>query len=102
MTHAPERIFRAVGKYLVKYSERITAADYEFFLKTTFSSDFPDDRDMDEKEKLCLYTIELVKKHWNGLTNEEKKQYHKVVEDMLYCYCDFIALEDEELQKLKR
>lgn len=102
VAHLPERILRAVGKYLVKYSERIMAADYEFFLKTTFKDDFPDDREMDEKEKLCLYTIELVKKHWNSLSDKEKKEYHGVVQNLLFCYCDFVDLEDAELENLKK
>jgi hypothetical protein len=97
--HLPERILRAVGTHLVKYSEKILAADYNFFLKSTFDTDFPKDREMDEKERLCMYTIELVKKHWNGLNDKEKKDYHNITKELLYCYCDFITIETEEIRR---
>ena len=93
--HAPERILRAVGKYLVKYNEEILSANYDFFLKSTFDDDFPKDREMDEKERLCMYTIELVKKHWNNLNDGEKESYHNIVKELLFCYCDFMTLESK-------
>lgn len=99
--HLPERILRAVGKYLVKYSEQIESANYDFFLKSTFGDDFPEDREMDEKEKLCMYTIELVKQHWSSLDDKEKKDYHKITLQLLYCYCDFIEIDTEENKQRK-
>ena len=101
VAHLPERILRAVGTYLVKYAEKVQAADYDFFLKSTFATDFPQDREMDEKERLCMYTIELVKEHWNKLNDKEKKDYHQITLGLLYCYCDFIEIEEEEEKKRK-
>lgn len=101
ITHAPERILRAVGTYLVKYSEKIEAKDYDFFLKSTYDSDFPKDREMDEKERLCMFTIELVKQHWNGLNIKEKADYQKITTCLLYCYCDFMELEESAKSSAK-
>jgi len=94
--HAPERILRAVGVHLVKYNDKIMAEDYDFFLKSTFATDFPDDRQLDEKERLCLYTIDLVKQHWNNLNEKEKGDYRDVVLKLLFCYTDFREIELKE------
>lgn len=99
VSHAPERIFRAVGKYLFKYDEQIRSANYDFFLNNSFSSDFSKTSELDQKELLCLYTINLVKKHWNALQDNEKKQYQQTVVNLLECYIEYRLLEEFDTDK---
>jgi hypothetical protein len=88
----PERIIEAVGKNLVNYTDQIRKADYDFFLNADFKSELPAESVADEKEKLCIHVIKLVKENWGKLGNKEKRDYHQLVNNLLDCYVKYRIL----------
>jgi len=86
----PLFIVNITGPQLLRYSEKIYAKDFTFFVANDYDAELKESVDAGRMEA-AAYLIPKVKESAVALPEDERKKYMEVIVDMLDNYIDFVA-----------